>query len=94
MTVFFVERISFEIHFIVNCDNYFTISLIRNLCYSKENIYIDFSSKITPYPMVFDVECKKIVDAAESFSDDDGVYDCTLNKVRITRIVFNFKEEC
>ncbi|CAM4898836.1 unnamed protein product [Rotaria socialis] len=31
--------------------------------------------------MVFEVECRKIVDTEEIFSDNDGIYDCTLNKV-------------
>jgi hypothetical protein len=55
---------------------------------------MNLSSKIAPCPMVFDMECRKIVDTAEIFSDNDEIYDCTLNKVRITRVGFNFKEEC
>ncbi|CAF1920712.1 unnamed protein product [Rotaria magnacalcarata] len=42
---------------------------------------MNLSSKIAPCAMGFDVECRKIVDTAEIFSDNDGIYDCTLNKV-------------
>ena len=53
---------------------------------------MNLSAKIFPCPMVVDVKCRKIVDAAEIFNDDDGIYECTLTKVRTARIVFNFKD--
>ncbi|CAF4483962.1 unnamed protein product [Rotaria socialis] len=41
--------------------------------------------------MVFEVECRKIVDTEEIFSDNDGIYDCTLNKVDSNNVSITYR---